>query len=127
MGQSQILHKHVRSSLLHLGLWPSPTEGRVHHCPGGTHDHSHRHHRQRGQVLQGDRFWGCGVRGQGCLHRAHHQVLCLRRLLRHPLQHSPVGWGQASSPLSPHLLDSHHCWLQHQVPHCVHWQRLDEP
>merc|ERR1739838_315662 len=56
----------------------------------------------------------------------HHQVLCLRRLLRHPLFCSPVHRSENETPVPSHILDSHHSRLQHQVPLRLLRQRLDE-
>merc|ERR1712203_793676 len=59
-------------------------------------------------------------------HRAHHQVLCLRRLFRHPLFRPPVHRSENEAPVPSHLLDSHHSRLQHQVPLRLRRQRLDK-
>merc|ERR1712039_1165823 len=67
-----------------------------------------------------------GLPRQRRLHRPHHQVLRLRRLLWHPLLRSPVHWSENETPVPSHLLDSHHSWLQHQVPLRLRRQRLDE-
>merc|ERR1712122_248725 len=77
--------KDVWTTLLQISVWHALAEGRLHHR---AHHHRHRDHRQRGQVLT-VRERG-GLRGQRRLHRPHHQVLCLRRLIRHPLLCSPV-------------------------------------
>merc|ERR1712107_901506 len=94
--------------------WHALAEGRLHHRPHRAHHHRHRDHRQRGQVLT-----VCergGLRWQRRLHRPHHQVLCLRRLLRHPLLCSPVHRSENETSVPSHLLDYHHSRLQHQVP-----------
>merc|ERR1712117_1007556 len=109
--------KDVWSTLLQISVWHALAEGRLHH-------HRHRDHRQRGQVLT-----VCergGLRGQRRLHRPHHRVLCLRRLLRHPLLCSPVHRSENETSVPSHLLDSHHSRLQHQVPLRLRRQRLDE-
>merc|ERR1712214_236037 len=97
--------KDVWSTLLQISVWHALAEGCLHHRPHRAHHHRHRDHRQRGQVLT-VRERG-GLPGQRRLHRPHHQVLCLRRLL----------W---------HLLYSHHSRLQHQVPLRLRRQRLDK-
>merc|ERR1712107_908078 len=71
--------KDVWTTLLQISVWHALAEGRLHHRPHRAHHHRHRDHRQRGQVLT-FRERG-GLRGQRRLHRPHHQVLCLRRLL----------------------------------------------
>merc|ERR1712080_305342 len=73
--------KDVWTTLLQISVWHALAEGRLHHRPHRAHHH--RHHRQRGQVLT-VRERG-GLPGQRRLHRPHHQVLCLRRLLRQRL------------------------------------------
>merc|ERR1712027_132183 len=75
--------KDVWTTLLQISVRHSLAEGRLHHRPHRAHHHRHRDHRQRGQVLT-VRERG-GLRGQRRLHRPHHQVLCLRRLLRQRL------------------------------------------
>merc|ERR1711899_219429 len=109
--------KDVWTTLLQISVWHALAEGRLHHRP-------HRAHRQRRQVLT-IRKRG-GLRGQRRLHRPHHQVLCLRRLLRHSLLRSPVHWSENETPVPSHLLDCHHSRLQHQVPLRLPRQRLDE-
>merc|ERR1712107_668012 len=76
-----IKRKDVWTTLLQISVWHALAEGCLHHRPHRAHHHRHRDHRQRGQVLT-VRERG-GLRGQRRLHRPHHQVLCLRRLLRH--------------------------------------------
>merc|ERR1712116_7428 len=71
--------KDVWTTLLQISVWHALAEGRLHHRPHRTHHHRHRDHRQCGQVLT-VRERG-GLPGQRRLHRPHHQVLCLRRLL----------------------------------------------
>merc|ERR1712107_302251 len=112
------------STLLQISVWHALAEGRLHHRPHRAHHHRHRDHRQRCQVLT-VRERG-GLRGQRRLHRPHHQVLCLRRLLRHPLLCSPVHRSENETPVPSHILDSHHSRLQHQVPLRLLRQRLDE-
>merc|ERR1711941_96521 len=63
---------------------------------------------------------------EGRLHQPHHQVLCLRRLLWHPLFRSPVHRSENETPVPSHLLDSHHSRLQHQVPLRLRRLRLDK-
>merc|ERR1712109_38290 len=116
--------KDVWTTLLQISVWHASAEGRLHHRPHRTHHHRHRDHRQRGQVLT-VRERG-GLPGQRRLHRPHHQVLCLRRLLRHSLLRSPVHRSENETPVPSHLLDSHHSRLQHQVPLRLLCQRLDE-
>merc|ERR1711988_143907 len=116
--------KDVWTTLLQISVWHALAEGRLHHRPHRAHHHRHRDHRQRGQVLT-VRERG-GLRGQRRLHRPHHQVLCLRRLLRHPLLCSPVHRSENETPVPSHLLDSHHPRLQHQVPLRLLRQRLDK-
>merc|ERR1712177_149101 len=116
--------KDVWSTLLQISVWHALAEGRLHHRPHRAHHHRHRDHRQRGQVLT-VRERG-GLRGQRRLHRPHHQVLCLRRLLRHPLLRSPVHRSENETPVPSYLLDSHHSRLQHQVPLRLLRQRLDK-
>merc|ERR1712122_453047 len=98
--------KDVWTTLLQISVWHALAEGRLHHRPHRAHHHRHRDHRQRGQVLT-VRERG-GLRGQRRLHRPHHQVLCLRRLLRHPLFCSPVHRSENETPVPSHILDSHH-------------------
>merc|ERR1712047_115898 len=116
--------KDVWTTLLQNSVWLAPAEGRLHHRPHRAHHHRHRDHRQRGQVLT-VRERG-GLPGQRRLHRPHHQVLCLRRLFRHPLFRSPVHRSENETPVPSHLLDSHHPRLQHQVPLRLLRQRLDK-
>merc|ERR1712213_276200 len=116
--------KDVWSTLLQISVWDALAEGRLHHRPHRAHHHRHRDHRQRGQVLT-VRERG-GLPGQRRLHRPHHQVLCLRRLLRHPLLCSPVHRSENETSVPSDLLDSHHSRLQHQVPLRLRRQRLDE-
>merc|ERR1712038_1095970 len=116
--------KDVWTTLLQISVWHALAEGRLHHRPNRAHHHRHRDHRQRRQVLT-VRERG-GLRGQRRLHRPHHQVLCLRRLLRHSLFRSPVYRSENETPVPSHLLDSHHSRLQHQVPLRVRRQRLDK-
>merc|ERR1712113_595725 len=116
--------KDVWSTLLQISVRPASAEGRLHHRPHRAHHHRHRDHRQRGQVLA-VRERG-GLPRQRRLHRPHHQVLCLRRLLRDPLFRSPVYRSENETPVPSHLLDSHHSRLQHQVPLRLHRQRLDK-
>merc|ERR1712165_86106 len=116
--------KDVWTTLLQISVWHALAEGRLHHRPHRAHHHRHRDHRQRGQVLT-VRERG-GLPRQRRLHRPHHQVLCLRRLLWHPLLRSPVHWSENETPVPSHLLDSHHSRLQHQVPLCLRRQRLDK-
>merc|ERR1711978_716774 len=116
--------KDVWSTLLQISVRHSLADGRLHHRPHRAHHHRHRDHRQRGQVLT-VRERG-GLRGQRRLHRSHHQVLCLRRLLRHPLLRSPVHRSENETPVPSYVLDSHHSRLQHQVPLRLRRQRLDE-
>merc|ERR1712013_221099 len=97
-----IKREDVWSTLLQISVWHALAEGRLHHRPHRAHHHRHRDHRQRGQVL------------------------CLRRLLRHPLLCSPVHRSENETPVPSHLLDSHHSRLQHQVPLRLHRQRLDK-
>merc|ERR1711872_568079 len=112
-----IKRKDVWTTLLQISVWHALAEGCLHHRP-------HRDHRQRGQVLT-VRERG-GLPGQRRLHRPHHQVLCLRRLLRHPLLCSPVHRSENETSVPSDLLDSHHSRLQHQVPLRLRRQRLDE-
>merc|ERR1712152_50063 len=116
--------KDVWSTLLQISVWHALAEGRLHHRPHRAHHPRHRDHRQRCQVLT-VRERG-GLRGQRRLHRPHHQVLCLRRLLRHPLLCSPVHRSENETPVPSDLLDSHHSRLQHQVPLRLRRQRLDK-
>merc|ERR1711879_92162 len=116
--------KNVWTTLLQISVWHALAEGRLHHRPYRAHHHRHRDHRQRGQVLT-VRERG-GLPGQRRLHRPHHQVLCLRRLLRHPLFRSPVHRSENETSVPSHLLDSHHSRLQHQVPLRLRRQRLDK-
>merc|ERR1712223_1414831 len=116
--------KDVWTTLLQISVWHASAEGRLHHRPHRAHHHRHRDHRQRGQVLT-VRERG-GLPGQRRLHRPQHQVLCLRRLLRHSLLRSPVHWSENETPVPSHLLDSHHSRLQHQVPLRLRRQRLDK-
>merc|ERR1712109_378918 len=116
--------KDVWTTLLQISVWHALAEGRLHHRPHRTHHHRHRDHRQCGQVLT-VRERG-GLPGQRRLHRPHHQVLCLRRLLWHSLFRSPVYRIENETPVPSHLLDSHHSGLQHQVPLCLLRQRLDK-
>merc|ERR1712107_492999 len=116
--------KDVWTTLLQISVRDALAEGRLHHRPHRAHHHRHRDHRQRGQVLT-VRERG-GLRGQRRLHRPHHQVLCLRRLLRHPLFRSPVHRSENETPVPSHILDSHHSRLQHQVPLRLLRQRLDK-
>merc|ERR1711953_174271 len=71
--------KDVWTTLLQISGRHAPAEGRLHHRPHRAHHHRHRDHCQRGQVLT-VRERG-GLPRQRRLHRPHHQVLCLRRLL----------------------------------------------
>merc|ERR1711872_133537 len=112
-----IKRKDVWTTLLQISVWHALAEGCLHHRP-------HRDHRQRGQVLT-VRERG-GLPGQRRLHRPHHQVLCLRRLLWHSLFRSFVHWSENETPVPSHLLDSHHSGLQHQVPLRLRRQRLDK-
>merc|ERR1712038_54665 len=116
--------KDVWSTLLQISVRHALAEGRLHHRPHRAHHHRHRDHRQRGQVLT-VRERG-GLPGQRRLHRPHHQVLCLRRLLRDPLLRSPVHRSENETPVPSHFLDSHHSRLQHQVPLRFRRQRLDK-
>merc|ERR1712156_1311594 len=116
--------KDVWSTLLQISVWHALAEGRLHHWPHRAHHHRHRDHRQCGQVLT-VRERG-GLPGQRRLHRSHHQVLCLRRLFRHPLLRSSVHRSENETPVPSHLLYSHHSWLQHQVPLRLRRQRLDK-
>merc|ERR1712004_946048 len=116
--------KDVWTTLLQISVWHALAEGRLHHRPHRAHHHRHRDHRQRGQVLT-VRERG-GLPGQRRLHRPHHQVLCLRRLLRHSLFRSPVHRSENETSVPSHLLDSHHSRLQHQVPLRILRQRLDK-
>merc|ERR1711988_316586 len=116
--------KDVWTTLLQISVWHALAEGRLHHRPHRAHHHRHRDDRQRGQVLT-VRERG-GLPGQRRLHRPHHQVLCLRRLLRHPLFRSPVHRSENETSVPSHLLDSHHSRLQHQVPLRLRRQRLDK-
>merc|ERR1711953_1418542 len=116
--------KDVWTTLLQISVRYASAEGRLHHRPHRAHHHRHRDDRQRGQVLT-VRERG-GLPRQRRLHRPHHQVLCLRRLLWHPLLRSPVHWSENETPVPSHLLDSHHSRLQHQVPLCLRRQRLDK-
>merc|ERR1712203_860099 len=100
MGQSRKTSKAARrrkdvwSTLLQIGLWFPTSESRLYHRPCGADHHSHCDHRQCGQILKEcDRRWGI-LRGQRRLHRAHHQALCLRRLLWDPLLHPPLHRGE---------------------------------
>merc|ERR1712039_14587 len=111
--------KDVWTTLLQISVWHALAEGRLHHRPHRAHHHRHRDHRQRRQVLT-VRERG-GLPGQRRLHRPHHQVLCLRRLLRHPLLRSFVHRSENETPV-----DSHHSRLQHQVPLRLLRQRLDK-
>merc|ERR1712113_1305483 len=106
--------KDVWTTLLQISVWHALAEGRLHHRPHRAHHHRHRDHRQCGQVLTVRERRG--LPGQRRLHRPHHQVLRLRRLLWHPLLRSPVHWSENETPVPSHLLDSHHFGLQHQVP-----------
>merc|ERR1712156_1081075 len=94
--------KDVWTTLLQISVWHASAEGRLHHRPHRAHHHRHRDDRQR------------------------RQVLCLRRLLWHPLLRSPVHRSENETPVPSHLLDSHHPWLQHQVPLRLRRQRLDK-
>merc|ERR1712165_413968 len=114
----------VWTTLLQISVWHALAEDRLHHRPHRAHHHRHRDHRQRGQVLT-VRERG-GLPGQRRLHRPHHQVLCLRRLFRHPLFRSLVHRSENETPVPSHLLDSHHPRLQHQVPLRLPRQRLDK-
>merc|ERR1712018_1070755 len=116
--------KDVWTTLLQISVRDALAEGRLHHRPHRAHHHRHRDHRQRGQVLT-VRERG-GLQKQRRLHRPHHQVLCLRRLLRHPLLRSPVHRSENETPVPSDLLDSHHSRLQHQVPLRLLRQRLDK-
>merc|ERR1712203_792853 len=116
--------KDVWCTLLQIGVWNAPSDGRLHHRPRRTDHHSHRDNCQRGQILKVCQRGG--LRGQGRLHRSDHQVLRLRRLLWHPLLHPPLHWSKVEASLPPHLLDCHHPRLQHQVSLCLHCERLDE-
>merc|ERR1712109_188510 len=116
--------KDVWTTLLQISVWHALAEGRLHHRPHRTHHHRHRDHRQCGQVLT-VRERG-GLPGQRRLHRPHHQVLCLRRLLWHSLFRSPVHRSENETPVPSHLLDSHHPRLQYQVPLRLLCQRLDK-
>merc|ERR1712004_801657 len=91
--------KDVWTTLLQISVWHALAEGRLHHWPHRAHHHRHRDHRQ---------------------------VLCLRRLFRHPLLRSSVHRSENETPVPSHLLDSHHSWLQHQVPLRLRRQRLDK-
>merc|ERR1739845_223200 len=71
--------KDVWTTLLQISVWHALAEGRLHHRPHRAHHHRHRDRRQCGRVLT-VRERG-GLPGQRRLHRPHHQVLCLRRLL----------------------------------------------
>merc|ERR1712018_201033 len=122
--QQQQQTKDVWTTLLQISVRHALAEGRLHHRPHRAHHYRHRDHRQRGQVLT-VRERG-GVRGQRRLHRPHHQVLCLRRLLRHPLFRSPVHRSENETPVPSDLLDSHHSRLQHQIPLRLLRQRLDK-
>merc|ERR1712223_1281323 len=114
----------VWTTLLQISVWHSSAEGRLHHRPHRAHHHRHRDHRQCGQVLT-VRERG-GLPAQRRLHRPHHQVLCLRRFLRHSLLRSPVHRSENETPVPSHPLDSHHSWLQYQVPLRLRRQRLDK-
>merc|ERR1712062_234503 len=116
--------KDVWTTLLQISVRHASAEGRLHHRPHRAHHHRHRDHRQRGQVLT-VRERG-GLPGQRRLHRPHHQVLCLRRLFRHPLFRSPVHRSENETPVPSHLLDSHNSGLQHQIPLRLLRQRLDK-
>merc|ERR1712012_438402 len=116
--------KDVWSTLLQISVWDALAEGRLHHRPHRAHHHRHCDDGQRGQVPT-VRERG-GLPGQRRLHRPHHQVLCLRRLLRHPLLRSPVHRSENETSVPSHLLDSHHSRLQHQVPLRLLRQRLDK-
>merc|ERR1712079_217010 len=116
--------KDVWTTLLQISVWHALAEGRLHHRPHRAHHHRHRDHRQRRQVLTVRKRGG--LRGQRRLHRPHHQVLCLRRLLRHSLFRSFVHRSKNETPVPSYLLDSHHSRLQHQVPLRLLRQRLDE-
>merc|ERR1711953_1447153 len=116
--------KDVWTTLLQISLRHALAEGRLHHRPHRAHHHRHRDHRQRSQVLT-----VCergGLRGQRRLHRPHHQVLRLRRLLRDHLLRSPFHRSENETPVPSYLLDSHHSRLQHQVPLRLLCQRLDK-
>merc|ERR1739845_230866 len=89
--------KDVWTTLLQISVRHALAEGRLHHRPHRAHHHRHRDHRQRGQVLT-VRERG-GLPRQRRLHRPHHQVLCLRRLLRHPLLRSPVHRSENETPV----------------------------
>merc|ERR1711953_1012370 len=119
-----IKRKDVWTTLLQISVWRALAEGRLHHRPHRAHHHRHRDHRQCGQVLTVRKRRG--LPGQRRLHRPHHQVLCLRRLLWHPLLCSPVHRSENEAPVPSHLLDSHHSRLQHQVPLRLRRQRLDK-
>merc|ERR1711962_1974517 len=119
-----IKREDVWTTLLQISVWHALAEGRLHHRPYRAHHHRHRDHRQRGQVLT-VRERG-GLPGQRRLHRPHHQVLRLRRFLRHSLFRPPVHWSENETPVPSHLLDCHHSRLQHQVPLRILRQRLDK-
>merc|ERR1712223_1777737 len=119
-----IKRKDVWTTLLQISVWHALAEGRLHHRPYRAHHHRHCDHRQRCQVLT-VRERG-RLPGQRRLHRPHHQVLCLRRFLRHSLFGSPVHRSENETPVPSHLLDSHHSRLQHQVPLRLLRQRLDK-
>merc|ERR1712004_337146 len=93
--------KDVWTTLLQISVWHASAEGRLHHRPHRAHHHRHRDHRQCGQVLT-VRERG-GLPRQRRLHRPHHQVLCLRRLLRHSLLRSPVYGSENETPVPSHL------------------------
>merc|ERR1711953_792666 len=116
--------KDVWTTLLQISVRHASAEGRLHHRPHRAHHHRHRDDRQRGQVLT-VRERG-GLPRQRRLHRPHHQVLCLRRLLWHSLFRPPVHRSENETPVPSHLLDSHHSGLQHQVPLRLLRQRLDK-
>merc|ERR1712180_23128 len=116
--------KDVWTTLLQISVWHALAKSHLHHRPNRAHHHHHRDHRQRGQVLTVRERRG--LPRQRRLHRPHHQVLCLRRLLRHPLLRPPVHRSENETPVPSHLLDSHHSGLQHQVPLCLRRQRLDK-
>merc|ERR1711928_86760 len=65
--------KDVWCTLLQIGVWNAPSDGRLHHRPRRTDHHSHRDNCQRGQILKVCQRGG--LRGQGRLHRSDHQVL----------------------------------------------------
>merc|ERR1712107_680262 len=119
--------KDVWTTLLQISVWHALAEGRPHHRPHRAHHHSHRNHRQRGQVLT-----VCergGLRGQRRLHRPHHQVLCLRRLLRHPLLCSPVhrSENETSVPLIFWILITLGCSIKYLYVFVVSdWTSLED-